>query len=109
MRKGPALLRCLWLALAIALGSCTSVQYQAEHMEGHIDKATREEIALFFGKPREVRATEGGGEEWVYRYSYTTHGGTAAVGRRTCWENVLAFDKEGILRGQDRRLCERKR
>lgn len=95
----------LWLALVMVLASCTSVQYQAERLDEHLDKATREEIAVFFGQPRETRAIEGGGEEWIYRYSYTTAGGTTVVGRRTCWENVLNFDEEGILRKQARRNC----
>lgn len=99
----------LGLALVMGLGSCTSVQYRAERLDEHIDEATREEVALFFGEPQKVRALEGGGEEWVYRYSYTTHGGTAAVGRRTCWESVLTFDREGILREQARRDCEKNR
>lgn len=103
---GLARLGSLGLALILGLGSCTSVQYRAERLDEHIDKATREEVALFFGEPRETRALEGGGEEWVYRYSYTTHGGTAAVGRRTCWESVLTFDGEGILRDQARRDCQ---
>lgn len=89
----------------LVLASCTSVQYQAERLDEQIDRATREEIALFFGEPRETRVIEGGGEEWIYRYGYTTAGGTGVVGRRTCWESVLTFDQGGILRQHARRKC----
>ncbi len=107
--KGLARLGSLWLALIMGISACTSVQYQAERLDEHIGKATKQEIALFFGEPRETRGIEGGGEEWIYRYSYTTHGGTAAVGRRTCWESVLTFDRDGILREQARRDCKKTR
>lgn len=93
------------LALLV-LASCTSVQYQAEHLDQQVDRARREEIALFFGQPQEARAIEGGGEEWIYRYVYSTAGGTGVVGRRTCWENVLTFDAEGVLRQHARRACK---
>lgn len=97
--------RVLAGSLLLLLFSCTSVQYQAERLDEHIGRSTRPEIAFLLGQPRETRALEGGGEEWIYRYSYTTHGGTAVAGRRTCWENVLTFDQEGILREQSRRDC----
>ncbi len=107
--KGLTRLGGLWLMLIMGMSACTSVQYQAERLDEHIGKATRQEIALFFGEPRETRAVEGGAEEWVYRYSYTTAGGTAVVGRSTCWESVLTFDQEGILRKQARQDCQKNR
>lgn len=91
--------------LALSAISCTSVQYAADRLDEHIGRSTREDVAAFFGPPQEAREREGGGERWVYRYSQTTIGGAAAVGRRTCWENVLTFDEQGILRDQQRRAC----
>lgn len=89
----------------VLLTSCTAAQYQADHLDEHIGRATREEVIALVGPPQEAQALEGGGERWVYQYNYTVIGGTAAAGHRTCWENILTFDKHGILQARERRQC----
>lgn len=106
MTRTPNRARPLLAAsVLLILAACTSVQYQADQMDEHINRATRQDVIAFFGPPEDVQELEGGGERWVYRYSYTSIGGTAAYGHRTCWENVLTFDQEGILRAHEERRC----
>lgn len=95
-----------WLALSgLALVGCTSVQYQADRLSLRVDKATQQDIAEFFGPPHTSNQLPNGETEWRYRYLRTASGGTAVVGKRTCWEHILRFDRETVLREHRRVSC----
>ena len=91
--------------LMMSLPACTSTQWQADHLDKNIDHITQEQVMSTFGKPDIVLKGVAGGVTWIYRYSYTTIGGTAVVGKTQCWENVLWFDRTGVLRNRERRAC----
>ncbi len=94
------------LVLLVCVGTaCTSVEYQAGRLDRHVGESTAEEIAVFFGKPDEVRELPNGETEWTYRYTHTALRGTAVVGTTTCWKNVLRFDQERVLREARREPC----
>jgi hypothetical protein len=95
----------LRLIAVLGMTACTAPQYHADRLDEHVGRATQEEIAFLLGTPHQARHLEAGGEEWVYRYSQTTMGGPAVVGRRICWEDVLEFDERKILKGKERRKC----
>lgn len=93
------------LCIILLLAACTSVHYQAEHLQDHVGTATQADILAFFGEPQDIRVLDNGDQVWVYRFVQTVMGGTAVAGRRVCWERVLTFDGQGILRAQERRDC----
>lgn len=97
-------------SVAIAVGvtvlfACTSTQWQADHIDRNIDHITQEQVLSALGKPDVILKGVAGGARWVYHYTSTTIGGTAVVGKTHCWENVLLFDRTGVLRNRERRAC----
>lgn len=89
----------------LLLLACTSTQWQADHIDRNIDHITQEQVMSTLGKPDVILKGVAGGATWVYHYSYSTIGGTAVAGKTHCWENVLLFDRTGVLRNRERRAC----
>ena len=93
------------ILLLASLSACTSLQWQADQIDRNIDHITQEQILSTFGQPDAVLKGVLGGAKWVYHYRTTSIGGAAAVGKVHCWENVLLFDRAGVLRNRERRSC----
>ena len=90
---------------AMLLLACTSTQWQADQIDRNIDHITQEQVMSTLGRPDVIHKGVAGGATWVYQYAYTTIGGAAVVGKSHCWENVLLFDRTGVLRNRERRAC----
>ena len=104
MTRRAILLAALALS-GLSVVGCTSVQYQADRLYLQVDKASQQDITEVFGPPHTSRQLPNGETEWRYRYLRTASGGTAVVGKRTCWEHILRFDRETILREHRRVSC----
>ncbi len=77
------------------------------YLQGHVGRATEQDVRAKFGEPRFMQPGEGGGIRWVYRegdgwfVSKSTPSGTSP----DCVEYHLSFDSRKVLTDWTKTAC----
>lgn len=89
------------VACAFFLVSCTP--WLDEFLTAATDRATQQDVLQQLGPPTHKKLTDDGGEIWSYHMTHASYAGGA--GRSSCFQYVLTFDKQKILRKWDTKRC----
>jgi hypothetical protein len=104
MRKAAT---SLALACVAIVGlACAPTGPNPSTLNRWVGVSTRESVRQELGAPTQTLPRADGGAEWTYRYSSraVVHDATRPA-NQSCWEYVLVFDDEGILRTWERQRC----
>ena len=97
------------LALAcVVIGglACAPAGPNPSKLDHWVGVSTRESVREELGTPSLIMPRADGGTEWTYQYASraVVHDATRPA-NQSCWEYVLVFDDEGILRTWERQRC----
>ncbi|MBI3604214.1 MAG: hypothetical protein HY205_07170 [Nitrospirae bacterium] len=88
--------------LALLLLACTP--WLDEFLTTATDRATQQEVLQQLGSPTQKKLLDGGGEVWSYHMAHASYAG--GTGTSSCFQYVLTFDKQKILRKWNAKGCE---
>jgi hypothetical protein len=87
--------------LLFLLLACTP--YVDQYLAEATGRASQEDVRQSMGQPTRTRAIDGGGEVWSYQMKHVSYAGGA--GATNCYQYLLTFDKQKILRKWDVQKC----
>jgi hypothetical protein len=86
--------------------ACAPAGPSPKRLDGWVGISTRESVRQELGAPSLSMPLADGGAEWTYQYwSEAVIQDAAGPSNESCWEYVLVFDDQGILREWTRRRC----
>ena len=86
---------------SVALAGCASGPWPASYLTDAVDQQTQTEIRQRLGAPDVAARTLDGGSVWTYQFVR----GMPTTAVHECWESVLTFDKQGVLRSWTQEPC----
>ena len=95
----------LLLIAAVILFGCTP--WRSSYLADVVNHATQDEITQRLGPPDVSRTLDNGGAVWRYRYyeSYFSGRRGSISGGSNCFEYILTFDAQKVLRDWVQQGC----